>query len=133
MTDYIYHAHSWDDLLHDVRNKPTNPKWKKCASKDTSQPEWFGSASLDEAVKLAEQGVPVLREQLFAAVARQKMEAAPVWETAPVGVFPCIPAHAAGIAENMFLPMDSGMNAPKPVVRLYMNVSRGTTPHGIGV
>lgn len=125
MTDYIYHAHSWDDLLHDVRNKPTNPKWKKCASKDTSQPEWFGSASLDEAVKLAEQGVPVLREQLFAAVARQKMEAAPVWETAPVGVFPCIPAHAAGIAENMFLPMDSGMNAPKPVVRLYMNVSAG--------
>lgn len=125
MADYIYHAPSWDDLLHDVRTLPTNPKWKKCASKDTTQAEWFGSASLAEAISLAEQGVPALREQLFATVIRQKMEAAPVWDVAPVGVFPCIPAYAAGIAEDMFMPNDDGMTAAKPVVRLYMNVSAG--------
>ena len=125
MTDYIYHAPSWDDLLHDVRTLPTNPKWRKCASKGTHDDEWYGSASLAEAIGLAEQGVPALREQLFATVVRQKMEAAPVWDTAPVGVFPCIPAYAAGLAESMFMPNDSGMTSPKSVVRLYMNVSAG--------
>ena len=126
MTDYIYHAPSWDDLLHDMRNKPTNPKWRKCYSKlNELGADWYGTASFDEAVSLAEQGVPALREQLFAAVIRQKMEAAPVWDTAPVGVFPCIPAHAAGIAEDMFMPNDDGMTSAKPIVRLYMNVSAG--------
>ena len=42
MTDYIYHAPSWDDLLHDVRTLPTNPKWRKCASKGTHDDEWYG-------------------------------------------------------------------------------------------
>jgi len=127
MTDITYHARSWDELLHDVRTLPTNKGWKKCASKETDKDEagWYGSANLDEAVKLAEQGVPALREELFAAVARQKMEAAPVWDIAPVGVFPCIPAKAVGIPENMFLPIDDGMNAPKPIIRIYMNVSAG--------
>jgi hypothetical protein len=126
MTDYIYHAPSWDDLLHDMRNKPTNPKWRKCYSKlNELGADWYGTASFDEAVSLAEQGVPALREQLFAAVIRQKMEAAPVWDTAPVGVFPCIPAYAAGIAEDMFMPNDDGMTSAKPIVRLYMNVSAG--------
>ena len=134
MTDYIYHAPSWDDFIHDMRNKPTSPKWRKCYSKlNDMGADWYGSASFDEAVSLAEQGVPALREQLFAAVVRQKMETAPVWETAPVGVFPCIPAYAAGIAEDMFMPNDDGMTSPKPVVRLYMNVSAGahTTPEQI--
>lgn len=134
MTDYTYHAPSWDEFLHDMRHKPTNPKWKKCASKDTDMgADWYGTASFNEAVSLAEQGVPALREQLFAAVVRQKMEAAPIWDVAPVGVFPCIPAYAAGIEENMFMPCDDGMTAPKPIIRLYMNVSAGahTTPEQI--
>ncbi len=132
MTDYIYHARSWDELLRDVRTLPTNPKWKKCASNGNDMDaKWYGyTKSLDEAVKLAEQGVPALREQLFAAVARQKMEVAPVWDIAPVGVFPCIPAKAVGIPENMFLPIDDGMNAPKPIIRIYMNVSAGANTSG---
>lgn len=126
MKDITYHAPSWDAFLHDLRTKPTNPKWKKCASSmNDMSDEWYGTHSLDEAIHLAEQGVPALREKLFAAVTRQKMEAAPIWDVAPVGVFPCIPTHAAGLADNMFLPMDSGMTAPKPIVRIYMNVSAG--------
>ena len=130
MKDIRYHADSWDDFLHDIRTKPTNPKWKRCDSRSTEMLDWYGSATLDEAVHLAEQGVPALREKLFEAVTRQKMEAAPIWEVAPVGVFPCIPTHAAGLVDNMFLPMDSGMTSPKPIVRIYMNVSAGafTTP-----
>jgi hypothetical protein len=131
MTDYIYHAPSWDDFLHDMRHKPTSPKWKKCYSKGTDMPEkWYGFASFEQAISLAEQGVPALREQLFAAVVRQKMEAAPVWDVAPVGVFPCIPAYAAGIAEDMFFPSDDGMASPKPIVRIYMNVSAGAHTEG---
>jgi hypothetical protein len=125
MTDITYHARSWDELLHDVRTKPTNKGWKRCDSKGKDSPEWYGSASLDEAIKLAEQGVPALREELYQTAARQKMEAAPMWDIAPVGVFPCIPAHAAGIPEDMFMPIDDGMSAPKPIIRIYMNVSAG--------
>lgn len=126
MKDIKYHADSWDDFLHDIRTKPTNPKWKSCSSRMNDMPDdWYGTHTLEEAVTLAEQGVPALREQLFAAVIRQKVEAAPVWEVAPVGVFPCIPTHAAGLADNMFMPMDSGMTSPKPIVRIYMNVSAG--------
>ena len=72
MTDYIYHAPSWDDLLHDVRTLPTNPKWRKCASKETTQTEWYGSASLAEAIGLAEQGVPAIRGNGYAPVGRRK-------------------------------------------------------------
>lgn len=134
MNDIKYHADSWDDFLHDIRTKPTNPKWKTCSSRmNDMSDEWYGTHSLEEAITLAEQGVPALREKLFEAVTRQKMEAAPVWEVAPVGVFPCIPTHAAGLADNMFMPMDSGMTSPKPIVRIYMNVSAGahTTPEQI--
>jgi len=133
MTDIIYHADSWDSMLHDMRTKPTNKGWKKCASKGRDMEEWYGSSSFDEALKLAEQGVPALREELFQTANRQKMEAAPMWDIAPVGVFPCIPAHAAGIPEDMFMPVDDGMNAPKPIIRIYMNVSAGahTSPKQI--
>jgi hypothetical protein len=51
------------------------------------------------------------------------MEPEPMWDTAPVGAFPCIPANAAGVPEDMFAMSDIAPPSPSPIVRIAVNMS----------
>jgi hypothetical protein len=45
-----------------------------------------------------------------------------MWDTAPVGAFPCIPANAAGVPEDMFAMSDIAPPVQSPIVRITVNM-----------
>jgi len=122
MTDYVYTAESWDEFLRDLRgNRPQRAWVGNQASIDTDF-SFTRSRSWEHCIDLAEKGDKLVTEQVASAAVKVTFEAGPTWEYAPVGAFPCIPAYAAGVPEDMFVPLDDGAANSKPIVRIAVNV-----------
>lgn len=120
---FTYHADSWDEFVADLKSKPVKPEWgDDLASVDSSE-KFTGSKSFEHSMELAEHGCPTTREAIHSASFKVSTDRLPEWDTAPVGVFPCIPAYAAGVPEDMFTPSEWGMETPKPVVRIVVNIT----------
>jgi hypothetical protein len=122
MTDYNYNADSWDEFMHDLKNKPVLPDWQGVCASEERDYEFSRSRSWEHCLELAEHGCPTTTEAVESASVKVTFEAGPTWEYAPVGAFPCIPGYAAGVPENMFVPQDDGASNAKPIVRIAVNV-----------
>lgn len=122
-TKYTYHADSWDEFLTDLKHKPILAGWGDKAASIKGSQKFTGSKSYEDSLDLAEHGCPTTREAIHSASFKVSTDFIPEWETAPVGVFPCIPAYAAGVPEDMFTPSDWGMPVPKPIVRIMVNIT----------
>lgn len=128
---YRYNAESWDRFVHDLRTKKIH--WCADGSEGTSSPEWFGSKDWPEALDYAIKGHPVGRTKIQAALPKVTSEPEPLWDVAPVGAFACIPAHAAGVPEDMFIPTEDAPPVSSPIVRIAVNMSAsgGVDPQDI--
>lgn len=128
---YRYNAESWDRFVHDLRTKKIH--WCADGSEGTSSPEWFGSKDWPEALDYAIKGHPVGRTKIQAALPKVTSEPEPLWDVAPVGAFACIPAHAAGVPEDMFVPTEDAPPVSSPIVRIAVNMSAsgGVDPQDI--
>ena len=122
-TQYTYHADSWDEFLTDLKHKPILSEWEDKAESIKGSQKFTGSKSYEDSLDLAERGCKTTREAIHSASFKVSTDFIPEWETAPVGVFPCIPAYAAGVPEDMFTPSEWGMPVPKPVVRIVVNIT----------
>lgn len=122
MTQYTYTADSWDEFLSDLKHKPHLAAWKNKQASISATEDFSGSKSYAHSMELAEHGCAMTREAIHEASFKVLSEALPEWETAPVGVFACIPAYAAGVPEDMFTPSEWGNPVPKPIVRIVVNV-----------
>ena len=128
---YRYNAESWDRFVHDLRTKKIH--WCAEGSEGTSSPEWSGSKNWQEALDYAINGHPVGRTKIEAALPKVTSEPEPLWDVAPVGAFACIPAHAAGVPEDMFIPTEDAPPVSSPIVRIAVNMSAsgGVDPQDI--
>ena len=128
---YRYTAESWDRFVHDLRTKKIH--WCAEGSEGTSSPEWSGSKNWQEALDYAINGHPVGRTKIEAALPKVTSEPEPLWDVAPVGAFACIPAHAAGVPEDMFIPTEDAPLVSPPIVRIAVNMSAsaGVNPQDI--
>jgi len=122
MTDYVYTADSWDEFLRDLRGRAVQPAWHGKQSSIKGDFQFTRSTSWDKCLELAERGDRITTEQVQSAAVKISYEAAPTWEYAPVGAFPCIAAYAAGVPEDMFVPLDDGASNAKPIVRIAVNI-----------
>lgn len=120
---YPYHADSWDEFVADLKSKPVLSEWKGSEASIKGSEHFTGSESFEHSMQLAEHGCPTTREAIHSASFKVSTDRLPEWDTAPVGVFPCIPAYAAGAPEDMFTPSEWGMETPKPVVRIMVNIT----------
>jgi hypothetical protein len=123
MTQYTYTADSWDEFVSDLKHKPHLPEWEGNQASITGKKKFTQTDSFNQSMRLAEQGCPTTREAIHQASFKVMSEALPEWDTAPVGVFPCIPAFAAGVPTDMFTPSEFGNPVPKPIVRIVVNVT----------
>jgi hypothetical protein len=121
MTDYHYNAESWDDFIHDMKNM--QPLYApNHRSSETGDHSFTKSRSWDHCIELMEHGCAVTTQAVESASVRVNFEAGPTWDYAPVGAFACIPAYAAGVPEDMFVPQEDGASNLKPIVRIAVNV-----------
>lgn len=118
---YRYNAESWDRFVHDLRTKKIH--WCEHGSEDISTPEWSGAKDWQEALDYAIKGHPVGRTKIQAALPKVASEPEPLWDVAPVGAFACIPAHAAGVPEDMFIQTEDAPPVSSPIVRIAVNMS----------
>lgn len=121
--DIFYSASSWDEFLHDLRERPIQPKWQGRESSISGDSYFTHSDSWEHALQLAEQGCPVTTRKVESASVKVNFQAGPTWDFAPVGVLPCIPAYAAGVPEDMMVPNDEGASNQKPIVRISVNIA----------
>lgn len=122
MKDIVYTAESWDEFLRDLRDRAVQPAWKGNQASIKGGFEFTRSLNWEKCIELAEQGDKLVTEQVASAAVKVTFEAGPTWEYAPVGAFPCIPAYAAGVPEDMFVPLEDGAANSKPIVRIAVNV-----------
>lgn len=125
---------SWDEFVGYLRTTP--PLWPRneCQSFSAGRmSNWFGSNSWDEAMDYAVKGHPVGRTLIDKAVTKFTSEPEPLWETAPVGAFPCIPAYSAGVPEDMFTISETAQKISQPIVRIVVNMTASSIvePHEI--
>lgn len=120
---YTYAADSWDAFIADLKSKPHHPAWNDDQSSIGVSEDFAGSRSWEHSLELAEQGCPATREAVDSASFKVAVDRLPEFDFAPVGVFPCIPAYAAGAPEDMFTPSEWGQEIPKPVVQIYVNIT----------
>jgi len=122
MTDYVYTADSWDEFLRDLRGNPVQSAWHGKQSSIKGSFQFTRSLNWDKCMELAERGDKLVTEQVASAAVKVTFEAGPTWEYAPAGAFPCGPAYAAGVPENMFVPLEDGAANSRPIVRIAVNV-----------
>ena len=120
--DIVYAASSWDEFVRDLRDRAVQPAWNGHQSSIKGSFEFTRSLNWDKCIELAECGDKLVTEQVASAAVKVTFEAGPTWEYAPVGAFPCIPAYAAGVPEDMFVPLEDGAANSKPIVRIAVNV-----------
>ena len=123
MTVYRYNAESWDEFVHDLRTRKINWGQNGNGSEATGSSDWSGCDGWEEALQYAVKGHPAGRAAIESAAVKVTMEPEPLWDTAPVGAFPCIPANAAGVPEDMFAMSDIAPPSPSPIVRIAVNMS----------
>ena len=122
MKDIVYSASSWDEFLRDLRDRAVHPAWKRHQSSIKGDASFTRSNSWEHCIELAECGDKLVTEQVASAAVKVTFEAGPTWEYGPVGAFPSIPAYAAGVPEDMFVPLEDGAANSKPIVRIAVNV-----------
>lgn len=122
MIDYVYTAESWDEFVRDLRDRAVQHAWRGKQSSIKGTESFTRSRSWEHCIELAERGDKLVTEQVASAAVKVTFEAGPTWEYAPVGAFPCIPAYAAGVPEDMFVPLEDGAANSKPIVRIAVNV-----------
>lgn len=134
MTTYRYNAESWDEFVHDLRTRSVFG-WgdNSYGSNRVDHAGWTGCETWKEALEYAAKGHPAGRAAIESAAVKVTMEPEPLWDTAPVGAFPCIPAYAAGVHEDMFTMSDIAPPSPSPIVRIAVNMSAsaGVDPQDI--
>lgn len=119
---YVYTADSWDEFIGDLRTK--KPLWGAGYGSDsTGDPEWSGSHDWPEAMQFAIAGHPAARAAIGAVAVKVTSAPEPLWDVAPVGAFPCIPAYAAGVPEDMFTQSEDAPPVRSPIVRIAVNMS----------
>jgi hypothetical protein len=118
---YTYTAESWDEFVHDLRTRKINWCVEGSEAYDTSN--WSGCRDWDSALDYAVKGHPVARAAIDSATVKVTSAPEPLWDTAPVGAFPCIPAYAAGAPEDMFTMSDIAPPVQSPIVRIVINMS----------
>ena len=123
MTTYNYTADSWDEFINDLKQKPVLPEWGDKPASESKKSAFSETRSFKHSMELAEIGCPTTREAIHNASFKVMSEALPEWDTAPVGVFPCIPAYAAGVPEDMFTPSEFGNPVPKSIIRIVVNIT----------
>ena len=123
MTTYRYTAPSWDEFVHDLRTRKTNWGDLSQGSRVIGRADWSGCDTWEDALEYAVKGHPAGRAAIESAAVKVTMEPEPMWDTAPVGAFPCIPANAAGVPEDMFAMSDIAPPSPSPIVRIAVNMS----------
>ena len=123
MKAYRYTAESWDEFVHDLRTRKINWGQNGNGSEATGSSTWSGCDTWEEALEYAVKGHPVGRAAIESAAVKVTMEPEPMWDTAPVGAFPCIPAYAAGVPQDMFAMSDIAPPSPSPIVRIAVNMS----------
>lgn len=123
MTTYRYNAESWDEFVHDLRTRKINWGQNGNGSEATGSSDWSGCDTWEDALEYAVKGHPAGRAAIESAAVKVTMEPEPLWDTAPVGAFPCIPAYAAGVHEDMFTMSDIAPPSPSPIVRIAVNMS----------
>ena len=123
MKAYRYTAESWDGFVHDLRTRKINWGQNGNGSEATGSSTWSGCDTWEEALEYAVKGHPVGRAAIESAAVKVTMEPEPMWDTAPVGAFPCIPANAAGVPEDMFAMSDIAPPTQSPIVRIAVNMS----------
>jgi hypothetical protein len=121
MTTYRYTAESWDEFVHDLRTRKIN--WADGGSESVGRVDWSGCETWEDALEYAVKGHPAGRAAIESAAVKVTMEPEPLWDTAPVGAFPCIPANAAGVPEDMFAMSDIAPPVQSPIVRIAVNMS----------
>jgi len=114
---------SWDSFLSYLKN--TKPLWNimHCESESRSASDWFGSKSWDDAMDYAVKGHPVARAAIANAAVKVTSSPEPQWDVAPVGAFPCIPAYAAGVPEDMFVQSEDAPPVSSPIIRIVVNMT----------
>jgi hypothetical protein len=122
MTDYNYNADSWDEFIHDMKTLPRMQAWHGRSQSEDGESYFTRSDSWHHCIHLMEHGCPATTQAVESASVKVTFEAGPTWEYAPVGAFPCIPGYAAGVPENMFVPLDDGASNAKPIVRIAVNI-----------
>jgi hypothetical protein len=118
---YRYNADSWDEFINDLRTRKIH--WHADGSESTGNPEWSGCEDWDQAMRYAVTGHAVARAAMESVAVKVTSAPEPMWDVAPVGAFPCIPAYAAGIPEDMFIATDDAPPVSQPIVRIAVNMS----------
>ena len=121
MTVYRYNAESWDEFVHDLRTRSSTWRYRESEATDSDR-EWSGCRDWNEAIKFAVEGHPAGRAAIDSAAVKVTMAQEPLWDVAPIGAFPCIPAYAAGVPEDMFTMSDIAPPSPSPIVRIAVNM-----------
>lgn len=120
---YRYTADSWSEFLTDLRTRKIN--WSEDGSELQGGKEWSGCVSWGEALEYAVKGHAAARAAIDSVAVKVSSAPEPLWDVAPVGVFPCIPAYAAGVPEDMFLPSEDAPPVSQPIIRIAINMSGG--------
>ena len=118
---YRYTAESWDEFVHDLRTRKIN--WSDDGSERVDRGGWSGCRDWNAALDYAVKGHAVARAAIDSVTLKVISSPEPLWDTAPVGAFPCIPAYAAGVPEDMFAMSDIAPPVQSPVVRIVVNMS----------
>ena len=118
---YRYNADSWHEFIHDLRTRPIN--WSDDGSEGNHGRDWSGSDTWSEALDFAIKGHPAARAAIDSVTLKVTSAPEPLWDVAPVGAFPCIPAYSAGVPENMFVATDDAPPVSQPIVRIAVNMT----------
>jgi len=121
MTTYRYTAESWDEFVHDLRTRKIN--WSENGSESVDHGGWSGCRDWNAALDYAVKGHAVARAAIDNAAIKVTSSPEPLWDIAPVGVFPCVPAYAADLPEDMFTLSDIAPPVQSPIARIVINMS----------
>lgn len=119
---YRYFAESWDQFVNDLRTRPKFWGGTEGSSR-IDHAGWSGCATWEDAIRYAVTGHPAGRAAIESAAVKVSSQPEPLWDAAPVGVFPCIPAYAAGVPEDMFCPNEDAPPVQSPIVRIAVNMA----------
>ena len=118
---YRYNADSWDEFVHDLRTRKIN--WCEEGSEAYDPGKWSGCLDWESALNYAIYGHAAARVAIESAAVKVTSAPEPLWDTAPVGAFACIPAYAAGVPEDMFTMSELAPPTQSPIVRIVVNMS----------
>lgn len=118
---YRYNADSWDEFIRDLRTRKIN--WCDDGSEGRGSRSWYGCRSWEEALDYAAKGHPSARAAVDSVTVKVTSAPEPLWDVAPVGAFPCIPAYAAGVPEDMFVQSEDAPPTSTPIVKIAVNMA----------